>query len=87
MITPFLKIEKFESGEVRCFCVRDMRGYPSWLKGAGNISNGRKYDGEILVTGTYKECLAYCAGFAKAVYRNCQEITTVKLQSVCDYAL
>lgn len=81
-----LKIDKFVNEDMTCFCVRDNRGKNAWMDGAKNTAFERKFEGEILQTGSFQECVAYCAGFAKAIYRDVREITAVSLEArkFCD---
>lgn len=72
-----LKIDKFVNDDMKCFCVRDMRGKAAWLDGAKQAAFDRKFSGELLHTGSYGECVSYCVGFAKAVYHDWREITSV----------
>lgn len=62
---------------MKCFCVRDNRGKDAWEDGAKTTAWERMFEGEILHTGSFQECVSYCAGFAKAIYRDVHEITAV----------
>lgn len=80
-----LKIDKFVNEDVRCFCVRDLRGKEAWIEGAGNTAFTREFKGEILQTGNFEECVAFCAGFSRAIYREAREITAIskEARSLC----
>lgn len=76
-----LKIDKFANEDMVCFCIRDERGKGTWIEGAGNSAFERKFKGEILQTGSFDVCAAFCAGFAKAIYRDVQEIVAVSKEA------
>lgn len=71
-----LKIDKFVNEDMKCFCVRDMRNRDGFNQ-ALLPSDDRRYKGEIVQTGSFGECLAYCAGFAKAIYHDWREIASI----------
>lgn len=75
-----LKIDKFVNEDIKCFCVRDNRGKDSFNQ-ALLPSDERKFKGEIVQTGTFDERVAYCAGFAKAIYHDWREITSVSKEA------
>lgn len=61
---------------MKCFCVRDMRGKDGFNQ-ALLPSDDRKFEGDIVQTGSFDECVPYCAGFAKAIYHDWRETALV----------
>lgn len=72
-----LRIDAYIDENGKRFCVRDMRGLADLAFEEGILDFESKYPGAIAATGSFQDCVTFCAGFGRAIYQSWDKFVTI----------